>query len=66
MSESGADSEGGDKIKGHPTRRQVIWSYRSDPCWDADEDESGAEGIAVALSFACLGWDARKTSFSQK
>jgi hypothetical protein len=26
-----SDSEGGDKIKGHPTRRQVIWRQYSDP-----------------------------------
>jgi hypothetical protein len=40
-------NEGGDKIKGHPTRRQVIWSQCSDPLlgWvgsgRGDEDESG-------------------------
>jgi hypothetical protein len=28
-----SDSEGGDKIKGHPTRRPVIWSQCSDPAW---------------------------------
>ncbi|WP_221896430.1 hypothetical protein [Bathymodiolus japonicus methanotrophic gill symbiont] len=30
-------SEGGDKIKGHPTRRQVIWSLCSDPLLGRDE-----------------------------
>jgi hypothetical protein len=31
------NSEGGDKIKGHPTRRQVIWSQCSDPLLGRDE-----------------------------
>jgi hypothetical protein len=40
--------EGGDKIKGHPTRRQVIWSQCSDPLLGRDEvtrTNRGAEGI---------------------
>jgi hypothetical protein len=32
-----SDSEGGDKIKGHPTRRQVIWSQCSDPLLEASQ-----------------------------
>jgi hypothetical protein len=31
LSESEGSPEGEDKIKGHPTRRQVIWSLCSDP-----------------------------------
>jgi hypothetical protein len=49
-----SDSEGGDKIKGHPTRRQVIWSQWSDPLLGRDEvtrTNRGAEGIGGRVKF---------------
>jgi hypothetical protein len=50
-----SDSEGGDKIKGHPTRRQVIWSQCSDPLLGRDEvtrTNRGAEGIGRDLLYS--------------
>ena len=53
------------KIKGHPTRRQVIWSQCSDPLLGRDEDESGRRRHwAVALSFCrLLGLGCPKQAF---
>ncbi|VVH56975.1 hypothetical protein BAZOLSSOX_2616, partial [uncultured Gammaproteobacteria bacterium] len=60
-------SEGGDKIKGHPTRRQVIWSLCSDPLLGRDEvtrTNRGAEGINSRVKFLPLAWAGMpKTSF---
>jgi hypothetical protein len=55
LGEPYSDSEGGDKIKGHPTRRQVIWSQCSDPLLGRDEvtrTNRGAEGITVTMKCA--------------
>jgi hypothetical protein len=49
ITERSSDSEGGDKIKGHPTRRQVICSQCSDPLLGRDvvtRTNRGAEGIS--------------------
>ena len=62
-----SDSEGGDKIKGYPTRRQVIWSQCSDPLLGRDEvtrTNRGAEGIGGCVKFLPLAWAGMpKTSF---
>jgi hypothetical protein len=53
-----SDSEGGDKIKGHPTRRQVIWSQCSEPLLGRDEvtrTNRGAEGIGGRVKFLPRG-----------
>jgi hypothetical protein len=55
------------KIKGHPTRRQVIWSQCSDPLLGRDEvtrTNRGAEGIGGRVKFLPLAWAGMpKTSF---
>jgi hypothetical protein len=47
-----SDSEGGDKIKGHPTRRQVIWSQCSDPLLGRDEVTRTNPNINLLLILA--------------
>ena len=55
------------KIKGHPTRRQVIWSLCSDPLLGRDEvtrTNRGAKGIGGRVKFLPLAWAGMpKTSF---
>jgi hypothetical protein len=62
----GIPGEGGDKIKGHPTRRQVIWSQCSDPLLGRDEvtrTNRGAEGIGGRVKFLPLACsDSDKTT----
>jgi hypothetical protein len=54
-------------IKGHPTRRQVIWSQCSAPLLGRDEvtrTNRGAEGIGGRVKFLPLAWVGMpKTSF---
>jgi hypothetical protein len=67
LSESEGSPEGEDKIKGHPTRRQVIWSLCSDPLLGRDEvtrTNRGAEGVNSRVKFLPLAWAGMpKTSF---